>query len=310
MKLMLNEMICRAPDDGAGAAGAAGGAGADAGAAAAAAAAAAGAGAGAGAGASGEPWYASAGLDDDVKTFVSGKGFGSIGDALKAGMHADKIARERNVLDMPDPTNLAAWKGWENLGWTPDAAKYDVALPETAKDLGDLADTYKTFHDTLAKTLHEQRVPLSAAKAVAAAVLDFNLKGLREADAVMARQRSELEGALKAEWGQNFEANKELASRAMRTLGIGEAESAELDAILSSPRLVKLMHSLGTRLGEDKLVTAKGGSHGGIEAAKAEKAALEADPAMMRALRDPSHAQHQLVKQKRVQLQATIFGGG
>jgi hypothetical protein len=256
---------------------------------------------------SSEPWYATAGLDDDVKTFVSGKQFATIGDALKAGMHADKIARERNVLEVPDPNNIAAWKGWENLGWTPDEAKYAVDLPEGAKDLGDLAEGYKGFHQHLVKQLHGQRVPLNAAKTIAAEIVAFNVAGIREADAAIARERTELETGLKREWGGAFDANKEMAKRAMQTFKLGEADAGEIDALLGSTRMVKLFHDIGQMMGEDKLVTAKGGQGGGVEAAKAAKLALESDPAQMAALTDPANPHHARVKAERERLQQIIF---
>lgn len=254
-----------------------------------------------------EPWYATAGLDDEIRTFVAGKQFPSLADALKAGMHADKIARERNVLDMPNPNDLASWKGWEHIGWTPDATKYDVGLPDKLKDMGDLAEGYKPFHDHLVKTMHANRVPLSAAKALAADIVSFNTAAIAETDAAIAREKQELEGGLRREWGQSYDQNKELAKRAMQTFGIGEADAAELDAVITSPRMVKMFHKLGEMMGEDKLVTAKGAAGTGIEAAKQAKLALESDPAKMAALRDPAHAQHAMIKAERERLQQIIF---
>jgi hypothetical protein len=70
-----------------------------------------------------------------------------------------------------------------------------------------------------------------------------------------------------------------------------------------------MFHKLGTMMGEDRLVTAKGQQNGGIADAQARKAALEADPAKMAALRDPAHAQHAAIKAEREGYQKIIFGG-
>jgi hypothetical protein len=258
--------------------------------------------------ASPEPWWASADLklEDDVKTFWSQKAAPDLATALKTGMHASKLVGERNVLEVPNPNDMANWKGWEVLGWTPDAAKYTVDLPETAKDMGDLAEGYKGFHDHLVKQFHSQRVPLNAAKALASEIVAYNVAQLREADAAIIREKQELEGGLRREWGQSYDANKEMARRAMQTMGLGEEDAAELDALVSSPRMVKLFHKIGAQLGEDRLVTAKGAAGSSVEDARAKKAALEADPAKRQALFDPSHPHHALIKSEREALQNII----
>lgn len=253
-----------------------------------------------------KPWYDSYGLDDEARAFIAGKGSQTPADGIKSWMHADKIARERNVLEAPDVNNIQGWKGWEALGWTPDAAKYDVPLPETAKDLGDLAEGYKGFHDHLVKQLHARRVPLSAARELAGELVAFNVAGIREADAAIAREKQELEGGLRREWGQAYDANREMAKRAMQHFKVGEATAGQLDAMMGSAEMVRLFQEIGAALGEDRLVTVKGGSSQGVDQARAAKAALEADPAKRAALFDTSHAQHALVKAERQRLMDII----
>ena len=256
-------------------------------------------------GAGSEPWYSSLGLDDETRQFVAGKGFQSAADAFKAHLSADKLVRDRNVLPAPDVNAINDWKGWEALGWTPDAAKYQVDLPEAAKGLD---KSYEAFHQQLVQKLHANRVPLGAAKALAGEIAGYNARALADLDAQIAREKSELEAGLKAEWGARFDANRELAGRAMKTLGIGEADAGELDALMGSARMVKLFHKLGAAMGEDRLVTDKGGfGQSTVDQAKAQKAALEADPAKLMALRDPAHPQHKAVTEERERLQQIIF---
>jgi hypothetical protein len=258
----------------------------------------------------GDPWYAAFGLDDEARTFLAGKGAADPATAIKSWMSADKLVRDRNALDAPDVSNIAGWQHWDKLGWVSDPAKYQVELSAEAKTkLGEAAPFYEKFHADVVKQMHENRVPLPQARKIADAMLAYQAQAMDEVNGIVARDTAELEAGLKRDWGQAYDANREMATRAMKTLGIGEQDAAELDALVGSPKMVQLFHKIGAMMGEDKLVTTRGGSDATVDQARAAKAAIENDPAKMKALNDPAHPQHAAVKAERERLQAIIFGG-
>lgn len=254
-------------------------------------------------------WYdGAAGLDDDAKSYIAGKGFADFGAAIKSLREIEKLATNRNVMPKPDPAKLGEWEGWEALGAPADPKKYQIKTPK-------LPDTFpvdqvdKDFEKAFVVGAHKARVPVAAAQAVYDHVMGYiadahgklaSANATREAEdtAKAAAAKTALEEGLKTEWGPEFDKRTALAQRAAQTLKgkglFGEKGDEALAKIIGDPSMMKLMHAVGEAIGEDNLVTGAGA--GGAmtnHQAQAELARIDADPATKQILggsrRDPAY---------------------
>lgn len=241
------------------------------------------------------PWWEKSdyGLsaDAEVTRFLAGKNFPDLATALRSGMHADGVARDRNALSRPDPQNVAAWDGWQALGWEPDASKYKLTRPQAFKDAKDFDEG---MLDAMSKAAHELRIPAPMAQGFYEKASDY-LAGLNarvlkaEADGLAA-----LEAQMKQDWGADYEPRRTRAAQAMRALGVSDAEAAALEELKGAPAVLGLFDRLGKALSEDQLVAHQGSDGAGVTpwGAKAQMAQLAADPEFMRAMNDPRAPDH------------------
>lgn len=251
------------------------------------------------------PWYADEklGLDDGQKQFMAGKSYPDLSTALKSLPEADRMARERNVIEKPDPKNLDKWPGWEALGWNRDLEKYEVKEP-TVKQ-GQLFD--KDLFNTAKQFAHKHKIPPSAFNAFYQEVFDATQervgKMVQTANVAEANQKKELDTKLRDKWQDRYDANTDLARRAVQALGVAKEHTAELEKIIGSPALTEFFHTIGDKMGEDTIAQmlnqAKGGGGGDIHQLRAELAALQGDENFMAPLRDPQHALHKTNNDKR-----------
>lgn len=299
---MLNFMDRFMPMRDAAGEGAAGGAAVGAGAAAAGSAAAGAAGAAAGGAAAGgdKPFYDSWGLDDDGKKIIADRGIKAPSDIIKSWSEADKMARARNVIEKPDATKPQDWKGFTEIGWVEDLAKYVVAKPEVKA--GQQLDE-QMFGD-FGKLAHQAKVAPWQAKIIFDGMFEnIHARGA-ELETRAAGQMAELKTQLEKEWGPQAKARTERASRAMQFLGFGAEDVGELEKIAGSARTLKMFDKLAQMVGEDSLNVPNNGDNGGLspEAAGAERRKLEADPAWMAIFNNPRHPSHKDYNAKRQQL--------
>lgn len=250
------------------------------------------------------PWYTQetfglkAETDADLLKHLEGKKFPDLKTALTAGMHADNVARSRNVLDKPDPKNLKDWKGWQELGWTPEIDKYALKRPEIPQGV----EYDAGMEDHLRKIAHEARVPLSAAQALLDGMVGYQKQLADQVAAKGASETAALQQALDAKWGADKDKNLAIAKAAMKASGLNADDAATLEKIMGAPALVAWFHRVGSELGEDRMAGGGGGGGGGPstpEAAAAERRRLEGDAAWMKIFNDPRHPQHgDYVKQR------------
>lgn len=257
-----------------------------------------------------DPWYSSIeGLDADTQKWIADKKFANISTALKSGMHADHVARDRNVLSRPAADKLAEWDGWKDLGWTEDRKAYGVTAPDDIRK--DFPEYNDAFEQAFVDAAHKAKVPPSQAKSILSDVLGY-IKGTYEQAGIQgAKATADLNAALDKEWGAEAAKNRELSQRAARALGVPIDDTAALEKVMGSAGLVKMFHQIGTMMGEDKLVDPKVPSAGGLTAsgAKAELQRLNADAGHIAALGDATHPNHNVVKAARQRLMDIIAKG-
>lgn len=254
------------------------------------------------------PWYVNdgLGLDQDARDYIAGKNFATPGDAVKAMRQFETLARDRNAMEAPVAGKEAEWGGWEKLGWVQDVAKYAVAAPQMPEGV--------SFPEGLAAkmtaAMHGARVPMPAAKAVMDALGAEIAAGQQAVLAADQARVAEDMAKLKAEWGQNYDANVERAKRTVRAFTTDKEVIDALDDMVGFAPLTRLFAKIGADLGEDRLVTAAGsGAAQHPATARAERLQLEADPAFMASLTDSRHPLHRQNTERRARLLASEAGG-
>lgn len=253
-----------------------------------------------------EPWYQPFNLDPEAVKFVEDRKFADLPTTLKSHIEADRVARARNVLEKPDPAKLKEWKGWSDLGWVPDAAQYKLAAPKETRGY----DYDQPLWEEVAKIAHDERVPLTAAQAMHDRILDYFGKRLMQTEAAGARALTDSETALRGAWKGDYDANIEVASRAARAFDVGAEDFGELGKVIGAPRLVKLFHAIGAKLGEAALVGGTGtGTAMTVGQAEAELRRLQGDPAWLKVFTDQRHPQNRDYVAQRDRLIAVIAKG-
>ena len=258
------------------------------------------------------PWYAADQAimaDADLKSYVEGKKFPTLADALKSGMHADNVARTRNVFERPAEGKIKEWGGWKELGWIEDPAKYEQGFKRPEAKEG---RAYSERAERAAlKAAHEARAPLPVVQAIIDAVAADMYAEQDELANAGAQNEAALLTALRGEWGGEFDTKRTLALRAAETFakkaGVDALAISKLeDAFGGAPQVLKMFAEMGAMMGEDKMLGLGGGgnSFGAKSKAtlQAELNALHADPAFMKAMNDAAHPMHATNKEKRQKL--------
>jgi hypothetical protein len=257
---------------------------------------------GAGAGGGQDPWYH--GFKDKVKpdtlAWLDGKKFQGLEAALDNGALSDRMYRERNVMPRPDadPAKLKDWEGWGALGWNADKAAYAKGITPPRQPNGGEHDA--GLFDAAVGFAHEHRMTPGQAQGFIQNLSDFVNGRLAEAQSRGIASSKELDTALRGEWGDKYNVNVEMATRAAKAFGLGADTAAELEKLVGSPRLLKFMHALGAKLGEGNLVQNDGGGSAGTSpaTAEAEIRRLEGDPEFIKAFTNARHPAHLDAKAK------------
>jgi len=253
-------------------------------------------------GGGGEPFYKPWNLEKDGVDWIEGHKFTDPAAVIKSAKHFESVARDKNAMVRPEKGKEKEWAGWEDLGWIKDEKQYTFEEP---KDLpkGMLYD--KGMDESLRKFAHENRIPLATARAARDLIVAGQKKQYEQLLGEGAKSAAELKETLIKDWGADYQTNTELARRAMAALGIGVMDAAELEAVVGAPRLVKLFHGIATKIGEQALPAAGGGSPGMAMTpgqARAERLRLEADKDWMKTFTDARDPQHAGAVARRTQL--------
>lgn len=252
------------------------------------------------------PFYANPeyGLDADTQKFFEGKNYPDVKTALASHRHADEAARSRNVIIKPDPAKLNDWSGWSELGWIDNAEKYGAAVTKPTLKDGEQFDD--AGYNALLKAGHEARVLPSQLTALANALHANEQQQITNLRNAGAQANSDLDKALRGNWGKDYDKNVELAKRAFKHFKVDEVTGAQVDSVLTAPGMVKLFYDIGAAMGEGSLVDMNGNGNnlGGdnLEALNAELNRLQGDPETVRIMNDQRHPRYREISDKRTDL--------
>lgn len=177
--------------------------------------------------------------DAGLKAFIEGKGFKDAGEAVKA------------LHDL------------EGLTAKPESADaYKLPVPEGQDG---------AFAGEAAKWMHEAGIPVAQAQALATKWNQYQADVQQAADTERQQQGERDVQALKKEWGGEYDANTELARRAVRTFGADEQMLEKISKSLGDGETLRLFHRIGKHLGEGTLIPA-GGDRGANPPANSDAA--------------------------------------
>jgi hypothetical protein len=202
--------------------------------------------------------------------------------AITAHREAERfvgVPAEQVVRLPSSPADEAGWKAvWERLGAPATKEGYDFSQIKFA-DGTPLDPNFAEFMRTQAAAMY---LPKDKAVGLTQAFTKF-LEGQEAAEAAETTARLAQErDTLAKNWGNNFEANKFVASQAALKLGFTPQEISALEGVVGYAKVMEAMRRVGQSLGEDKYVAGSGSSSGGVmtrDQAVARKAELMADRA-------------------------------
>lgn len=226
-------------------------------------------------------WTAS--FNDELKGYVQTKGFKDPASVVDSYRNFEKLmgAPKERILRLPEKEDASP--EWDEistkLGWPREAKDYGF---ETPKEGGDPA-----FTDAMAKIFHEARVPRRQAQAIVSKYSEFMTAQKAQIEAQQDQQRGVQTGELKKEWGAAFDQNVMVGKRAVQAFGFDGATIDKLESALGWSGVMKMMHAIGSKVGEHNFVSGSqnSGSFGGVmtpSQAKSRIAALRGDPEFTR----------------------------
>lgn len=229
-------------------------------------------------------WHAA--LSPEAQAYVTANGLAekTALDAFSVTAQAHQRAQaligipKDQLLRMPSaerPDEAKAF--WQKLGAPADAAGYDFTGVKTAA----AADPDPALVQSLREAAAANFLPAPAAKAVAEAVVKYQDATAATALAATQAALKTQQDALRANWGQNYDANLGIADRAAKALGVDVETAALLSEKVGADKVLEMFRKIGSKMGEDTFVNP--GPLGGdvppaANEAKARLDMLKADP--------------------------------
>ena len=242
-------------------------------------------------GSSGPAWYDGV-KDADLKGYLANKKFASPEELaisyknLEGVYGADKAGRA--ILKPNDQLGAdgkvtkrdeAGWQAFNKAIGVPEKAE-DYKLPVPEGDDG-------VFAKTASAWLYKAGVPVQAGQVIAQEWNNFIAQQVQEGRASDEARAVKETADLKAEWGDKYDGNVEMAQRGLRavakTAGLNTAEKGDIEAIQSligPAKLMKMFGAIGHLVKESNFAGGDGSSNGfsrSAESAQAEFNQIQAD---------------------------------
>ena len=244
------------------------------------------------------------GFDAETQALVAAKGWKSPIDALSSYRNLEKMLGGEKIPVPKSAEDKDAWNSLYKVIGRPEA----VTGYELDKIPGIDAATAGKF----AEIAHANGLSVQAAQALARFDLERTQAARATSEEAFAASAAADVDSLRQSWGQNFDANKEAASRAFKHSGLTQQDVDLLDRTLGVARTMELFSSFGRTMLEAKPVGFGGEGGSGIggfttrEGAMAEISRMKSDPAISKALFNGDQTQ----TQKLAALQRIAVGGG
>lgn len=204
----------------------------------------------------GDPWYGELADDtpQDFKDWISNKAFADPVTALQSGFNTEKLIglekAGRTVVMPKDENDTEGHAAFRTKMGVPDSADdYELPIAEGESEV---------YLKAMSTVFHEAGMPKAMAQKVTAASNDI-IKGFVEAQLAEAKIASEQQvNALKAEWGDAFEKNKELSHRGFQAYGskagLDENDRNALLLAIGTAKTLRLFQAMGETMSESEFL--------------------------------------------------------
>jgi len=219
-------------------------------------------------------WMAS--LPDAYKQH---EGFAQFKEPSEAWAKFDTLLKaEGSMVTIPGkdakPEEVAAF--YSKLGRPENVDGYKITKPA---DLPEGIPYDPAIEAEFKKFAHAQNLTAAQAESLYGWYYGLVKNGHASEQARLEKAQGEAIDKLKTDWGAKFDGNKEIAIRAFKTFG-NEETAALLDKQVDGvklgdhPAFIKLFHSIGTKIMDDKATFGKDGGAGGdtVEAQERKRA--------------------------------------
>ncbi len=232
----------------------------------------------AGAGAAGPADWTAA-LPESARGFVQTKGWKQPADLLGSYQNLEKLLGAdkagRGVVLPKEDAASEDWAAFYNrLGRPETADGYKLPVPD-----GDAG----TFAKDAAQWFHEAGLTAKQAEALAGKWSEYTGKMTQDSDAAYEQQAALDVTDLKKSWGKEYDAQTELARRAIRESGLSQDEAQAIERALGLGKAVRVFAALGKQFAEAPMKGGEGAGRGSFgqtpEAARARISSLKADKA-------------------------------
>lgn len=208
--------------------------------------------------ASNEPWY-----PPEHKDYVANKGWKTPADVLTSTINLEKLIGAdqagRTIVLPKDANDVEGNKAFRAKLGVPDAPEaYELPVPEGTG--GDFAKTASAW-------FHEAGIPKAAAQKITENWNKHFGEVVKQQQAAEQAQLTQQMDALKGSWGEQFNANTELAKRSAKQFAtvakLDEANVASiLDAVEKSASIRQLFAAIGKSVGEHGFAAGDAGGGG------------------------------------------------
>lgn len=217
----------------------------------------------------------SSNFSDDLKSYVTERGFKDPAAVVEGYRNLEKLrgVPEDRLLKLPEKADdVEGWKKiFTKLG-TPESPE-GYSLPKEGND--------PKVVEAVAKMYFESGLTAKQAEVLNQKMAEYvgaSKKASQEALEAKSKQEDE---ALRKEWGQAFEQNKQMAKAAALKYGVTEEMINSMEKAIGLPATMKHFYLVGSKLGEGKFVTGADGKASVVMTpgqAKARRDALSKDP--------------------------------
>lgn len=226
-------------------------------------------------------WHEAPAFDQDTRGWLANRGLTklqpdeALPEIVKGFRNAEKLlgVPADQVVRLPKDDDPKAWGPiYDKLGRPADPKGYDIPVPE-GQDSG--------YADWARGTFHELGLSGKQAKALTEKWNAFVAEKMQAAQTEYANGVKADSEALQKEWGAAYEKHLQIAKGAAREFGLDAKTIDTLEQAMGFAGVMKFMHAIGAKLGEDKFIG--GGKPGGFgdvttpEMAQAQIRALRND---------------------------------
>lgn len=241
----------------------------------------------------GAPASWTAAFTPETRGYVEMKGWKDPSALVESYRNAEKLLRTSpdRILQLPgEDADPAAWDPiFDRLGRPKDPNGYELPFDEKTANEDD-----KAIAGWYREQAHKLGLTGKQAKAFYESAMSRNAEIAQKAEVQRSQVHDQQEKALRDEWKDSYKPNMAIAQRARVAFGISDAELDSLEnSSLGVAGTLKLLHRLGSRVGEHGFVSGDPGAADGAggydtyskERAAAELQVLQKDPEFVRQFR-------------------------